>query len=159
MIDIDNLAPGVWSVAAGIPFPAPPRQKRKRKPRPSVISLGTTLKIRRDFRAGLSYRMLAKKHKVTVFSVRRALRGDFYVTVIAKTEGLEPTLTAVCLVGRRSHLQPKNARGNLDEYYSRTRSDEYRHVLTPDEKRAKNAKRMRESRARQRAAERAPGCE
>lgn len=163
-IDLATLAPGKYIPSPAHAtlikvLPAPPKPPRKR---PGIIEFETTIQVRRDFRKGLSYAALAKKHRISIPSVRRCLRGDLYVSMIAEAEGLEPTLAAVCLVGLRSHLAPKNPRKNLSDYYSRQSNDEYV-PLTPEFKRARHAEQTRRRRARLKAealaAQHTPGRE
>lgn len=163
-IDLATLAPGKYvpSVAHDTLIQVHETKKKKVHKRPGIIEFETAIQVRRDFRKGLSYTALAKKHRISVPSVRRCLRGDGYVGMIAEAEGLEPTLAAVSLVGLRSHLAPPNPRKNLSDYYSRSSKDDYV-PLTPEFKRARHAEQTRRRRARLKAealaAQHTPGRE
>lgn len=116
-IDLDALTPGTYVVKSGTAVPKPKGKKRPRR-KDGITPFGTTLRIRKLFRSGLSYRKIAKEVRCSLHTVRLALRGDYYITMIAEAEKCEPTLAAVCLVGL-SDVPFKNPRAGLDAYYQR----------------------------------------
>lgn len=147
MIDLDSLTPGSYRFKHGVAILVPPKRPTKRKSRCGIVEPEVTFAVRRDFRAGLSYRALARKYKLSLSSIRMCLRGDLYVGMIAEKEGLEPTLAAVCLVGRRAHLQPPNARKGTEAWYDRATGKVGTPAMILAARRAKRAEYMRKRRA------------
>lgn len=147
MIDLDSLTPGSYRFKAGVAIPIVPKRPIKRKSRCGIVEPEVTFAVRRDFRAGLSYRALARKYKLALATIRRCLRGDLYVAMIAEKEGLEPTLAAVCLVGRRAHLQPPNSRAGTAAWYDRANGGIDTPTMIAAARRAKRAEYMRKRRA------------
>lgn len=154
MVNVDHIPPGGYRFVDGQLEFVPPPKPKKQFTRYKETPLSVVLAIRQDFRWGLSYRALAKRHKVSLGTIRHALNASLYAEEIAEAEGG----VAQNLVGVRSHLQPKDARRGIEQYHKRGKAD-YVPALSAADKRARNAERMQRVRAEQRLRRQTPGCD